>query len=191
MLAVLLTLCILLTPTIAGALEQGKAGDSVPREAIALSDAVLKALQRNLDITISRKTRDIRLTDIIFEQAKFDPTLDLSGRYDRTVVPLNQPVLGLGVPILDQNQSRWGIGLTQKLTSGAEYDLSFNPTRTSVAGQPGFLFNPAYESTLALSISQPLLRDFGSDINKTQIRIAKNNATVEDHVFFDSVLTVI
>ncbi|MGH7250539.1 MAG: hypothetical protein ACREIK_01650, partial [Nitrospiraceae bacterium] len=38
------------------------------REAISLADAVLRALQHNLDISISRQTKEMRLTDIIFEQ---------------------------------------------------------------------------------------------------------------------------
>ena len=198
LLAVLLTLCILLTPTIAVALEQGKAGDSVPREAMALSDAVLKALQRNLDITISRKTRDIRLTDIIFEQAKFDPTLDLSGRYDSFKDPQNAPLFALATPgtlgdpqVFDKEQSAWSLGITQKLITGGDYNLSFDTGWSYVDSENQNLFNPSHESNLTLSLSQPLLRGFGQEVNETQIRIAQNNAKVEDHIFFDRVLTVI
>jgi outer membrane protein TolC len=36
-----------------------------------------------------------------------------------------------------------------------------------------------------------LLRNFGTDVNRTFIRIAQNNAKVEQHVFLDRVLTVI
>lgn len=168
-----------------------------PKEALALADAVLRALERNLDITISRQTREIRMTDILFEQAKFDPTLDLSGRYDRTVLPLNRPILGLTGPALtepetfDQNRTVLSAGISQKLLTGAEYDLTLKPRRTFVAGQTGFLFNPSYDSDFTLNLSQPLLRDFGTEVNRAQIRIAQNNARVEDHVFFDRVLQVI
>src|SRR5215217_3426859 len=48
------------------------------REGISLSDAALKALQSNLDISISRHTKESRLTDIIVEQAKFDPTFSVN-----------------------------------------------------------------------------------------------------------------
>jgi outer membrane protein TolC len=40
-------------------------------------------------------------------------------------------------------------------------------------------------------MTQPLLRNFGTDINRTFIRIAQNNAKVEEQVFLDRVLTVI
>lgn len=168
-----------------------------PEEAISLADAALQALQHNLDIKISRQTKEVRLTDILFEQAKFDPTVDLSVRYDRTLTPLNRPILGFTNSFLtqpdtfDQNQTRWGIGFKQKVITGADYDITFNPQRTSVAGQTGFLFNPSYDSNFTLNLSQPLLRDFGPDINRTQIRIAQNNARVEGHVFSAQVLSVI
>src|SRR5512147_1590509 len=45
------------------------------REEIALADAALRALKNNLDISISRQTKESRLTDIVVEQANFDPTL--------------------------------------------------------------------------------------------------------------------
>ena len=67
-------------------------GDS--RRPISLKDAALEALERNLDITISRNTKDTRVTDILFEQAKFDPTVSLNGQYSRLVSPLNRPILG-------------------------------------------------------------------------------------------------
>ena len=60
-----------------------------------------------------------------------------------------------------------------------------------MSGQNTFLFNPAYTGGLAFTLTQPLLRNFGIDINKTFISIAQNNAKVEEHVFFDRVLTVI
>ena len=46
-------------------------------------------------------------------------------------------------------------------------------------------------SGVALTVTQPLLKNFGTDLNKTFISIAQNNATVEQHVFLDRVLTVI
>ena len=53
------------------------------------------------------------------------------------------------------------------------------------------LFNPSYTGGLALTLTQPLLRNAGIDVTKTFIRIAQNNATVEEHVFRDRVLTVL
>ena len=43
---------------------------------------------------LSRHTKESRLTDIVVEQSKFDPTLSVNGQYNRTVNPLNRPVFG-------------------------------------------------------------------------------------------------
>ncbi len=167
------------------------------REAVSLAEAVVKALQNNLDIHIGRQTRESRLADIVIEQAKFDPTVSLNGQYNRQVAPLNRPLLGFtganlqDITKFDQNTSSVTADITQNLPTGANYDINYSPQRSYVSGQNTFLFNPAWTGGLALTVTQPLLKNFGSEINRTFISIAQNNATVEQHVFLDRVLTVI
>jgi len=121
---------------------------------LTMRDAVMQALEQNLDIQVSRHTRDVRLTDIVFEQAKFDPTVQLGGRYDRRVSPLNRPVFGFGGVTLgtepdnfDQNDTAFNVGYSHRLLTGGSYDLTFDTNRNSVAGTTGFLFNPSYASS--------------------------------------------
>ncbi|MEC4673128.1 MAG: TolC family protein, partial [Nitrospirota bacterium] len=139
---------------------------------LTLADAVLQALEHNLDITISRQARDVRVTDILFEQAKFDPTVELTGRYDRSIAPLNRPIFGFGGVTqgndpdnFAQTDAQVSLGFAQKLPTGANYDLTMDTTRNAVAGETSFLFNPSYTSNLLLNLTQPLLRDFGTDVN--------------------------
>ena len=169
------------------------------RTSIALVDAVLRSLEANLDISISRKTMESRVADIIGEQAKFDPTLSLNGQYNRAVQPLNRPVFGgtgealREIQTFDQRNHSLTLDVTQNLMTGANYDLNYSPSRSNVNQNvaPGFLFNPAYSGGLAFTLTQPLLRNFGTDINRTFIQVAQNNAKIEEHVFLDRVLTVI
>jgi outer membrane protein len=165
---------------------------------ISLRDVVLQALEHNLDITVSRQSRDVRVTDILFEQAKFDPTVEMSARYDRSVAPLNRPVFGFGGVTqgaepdrFDQNDTQASFGLTQKLYSGGTYDMSLDTNRNSVAGSSSFLFNPSYSSNFLVNFTQPLLRDFGATVNQTAIHIAKNSVQVEQYTFVNQVLEVI
>ena len=169
------------------------------REAIALVDAAIRALKSNLDITISRQTKESRLSDIVVEQAKFDPTLSVNGQYLRTVNPLNRPVFGgtqsnlTEITIFDQRNSSVTVDAQTNLVTGGNLDLNYSPAYTNVnpAVAQGFLFNPAWTGGLAMTLTQPLLRNAGLDVNKTFIRIAQNNAAVEEHVFRDRVLTVL
>src|SRR6185295_20120376 len=103
---------LVLSPGLSWGLEIGKTPLEERREPISLADAAVRALKHNLDISISRHTKESRLADIIVEQAKFDPTLSVNGQYNRTVNPLNRPVFGAtggnlsGISTFDQrNQS--------------------------------------------------------------------------------------
>lgn len=188
-----------LSPGLSWGLEIDKQLPAERRETISLADAAIRALQHNLDITISRQTKDSRLADIIVEQAKFDPTLSVNGQYNRTVNPLNRPVFGAtggnlsGITTFDQRNQSVTLDATTNLLTGGNVDLNYSPSRTSVNQNlaSGFLFNPSYTGGLALTLTQPLLRNAGLDVTKTFIRVAQNNATVEEHVFRDRVLTVL
>ena len=190
---------LLLSPGLSWGLEVGKTPPAERRETISLADAALQALKHNLDISISRQTKESRQADITVEQAKFDPTLSVNGQYNRTVNPLNRPVFGgtgntLGqITTFDQRSESVTFDATTNLLTGGNVDLNYSPSRTNVNQNvaTGFLFNPAYTGGLALTLTQPLLRNAGLDITKTFIRVAQNNAIVEEHIFRDRVLTVL
>jgi len=169
------------------------------RETVSLADAAVRALQHNLDISISRQNKDSRLADIIVEQSKFDPNLSINGQYNRTVNPLNRPVFGgtgfflNQIRIFDQRSSSVTVDASTNLITGGNFDVNYSPARSSVNQDiaTGFLFNPAWTGGLAFTFTQPLLRNAGVAINKTFIKVAQNNAEVEQHVFRDRVMTVV
>jgi outer membrane protein len=169
------------------------------RETVSLADAAVRALQSNLDISISRQTKESRLADIVIEQAKFDPTLSVNGQFNRTVNPLNRPVFGGTVvnlnqiTIFDQRSNSLTFDASTNLITGGNFDVNYSPARSNVNQDVarGFLFNPAWTGGLAFTFTQPLLRNAGIEINRTFIKVAQNNAFVEQHVFRDRVMTVI
>ena len=55
---------LILSPGLSWGLEIGKTPPAERRETISLADAALQALKHNLDISISRQTKDSRLADI-------------------------------------------------------------------------------------------------------------------------------
>jgi outer membrane protein TolC len=190
---------LILSPGLSWGLEVDKTPAMERRETISLADAALQALKHNLDISISRHTKESRLADITVEQAKFDPTLSVNGQFNRAVSPLNRPVFGgtgfslNNITTFDQRTQSVTFDAMTNLPTGGNVDLNYSPTRTNVNQNlaTGFLFNPAYTGGLALTLTQPLLRNAGIDITKTFIRVAQNNAAVEEHVFRDRVLTVL
>jgi outer membrane protein TolC len=211
--AIILTvLWTISTPATGWSSEATKELPAEQRETLSLADAALRALKNNLDISISRHTKESRLADIIIEQSKFDPTFSLNGQYNRQVSPLNRPVLGFtgqtlsSIQSFDQNNTSFTADITQNLITGGNIDLNYSPARTNVSGaqacfgrpstdpvcsRGGFLFNPSWTGGLGITLTQPLLRNAGIELNKTFIKVAQNNAEVEQHVFRDRVMTVI
>ena len=188
-----------LSPSYSWSLDVAHSTPLERQETISLADAAVQALQNNLDISISRHIKTNRLSDIDIEHAKFDPTVSMSGRYNRTVDPLNRPVFGAtGVQLdqittFDQRNHSLTLDASTNLITGGNFDVSYSPTRNSVNQDlaTGFLFNPAWTGGLAVNLTQPLLRNAGISVNTTFIKVAKNNAVVEQHVFRDQVLTVL
>ncbi len=192
-------LCGVLSPSQSWSLDVTQPIPAERRETVSLVDAAVRALQHNLDISISRHNRESRLADIIVEQSKFDPNVSINGQYNRTVNPLNRPVFGgTGffldqIRIFDQRSHSVTVDASTNLITGGNFDVNYSPARSSinqsVAG--GFLFNPSWTGGLAFTFTQPLLRNAGVAINKTFIKVAQNNAEVEQHVFRDRVMTVV
>jgi outer membrane protein TolC len=56
---------------------------------------------------------------------------------------------------------------------------------------PRNIFNPYYYSTFGVTITQPLLRGFGIDLNRRFIRIARNNQKISDYVFKQQVISTV
>jgi HAE1 family hydrophobic/amphiphilic exporter-1 len=73
---------------------------------------------------------------------------------------------------------RFGVG--QNLPTGGNYNVGLETSR----GTGGFSnFDPEYNQGLGFELNQPLLRNFGIDINRRFITIARNNLGVNHETF--------
>jgi outer membrane protein len=73
-------------------------------------------------------------------------------------------------------------GIEQFIPTGGRYSVDWTNARRAVAGF-GQIVNPTYESGLTLSFAQPLLRNFGVDVNTRGITIARNTLGLNREVF--------
>ena len=73
------------------------------------------------------------------------------------------------------------VGFRQNLPTGGSYSLRFDNTEVTVA-------EPAYSSDLGFNLNQPLLRDFGVDVNRRFINIARNNLGMSEESFRNTLL---
>ncbi|WP_031497864.1 TolC family protein [Bryobacter aggregatus] len=108
---------------------------------------------------------------------------------DHRSVPQASPFFA-GADATNSNSANFSTNIAQGFSTGARLAASFDLGRLS-NNNPWQSYNPYLSSTLALSLTQPLLRGFGRTVNNRYIRIAKNNEAVADHVFEQQVIVTI
>lgn len=157
---------------------------------LTLQDAVLLALSNNIDIKIERLHPQIAETDVQAEESVFDPAVT-AGVYEgssRRQSEIAAYLAGADEPF--QNTVDTEAGIEKKLPTGATAQLQFQNNRLS-SNSSVQRFNPSWGSDLTLSVTQPLLKDFGRDFNLSRIVIAKNNKNISDIQFRERVIDVI
>lgn len=149
--------------------------ESVP---VSLQEAIQLAVRNNLNAQIGSLQPAINEADIIAAESRFDAVVFGSVDWNKTDEQNIRPVVG-GIPVntgLSVRDDRaMQAGLRKNLTTGGRMELSTSMNRFGDAS-PGQALSPdpGYNSSIDLSINQPLLRGAGSEANLSGIRIAQN-----------------
>jgi outer membrane protein TolC len=139
---------------------------------LSIRDSIALALKNNLDIAVEGFNPPQREQDLINQKAVFDPSafLELT-RTDNRVPPGTEVVVSSRAfgDLWDYNT-----GLRQKLPTGGTYELRWNNEYNNVpsVGATQFI------SKFGLTLTQPLLKNFGVEPTETNIRIATNNQSI-------------
>ena len=144
-------------------------GSARPLELASVRKAIL---EHNLNLRVDVLAPAIALATLGAEEAKFEAIV-LAG-YSRNSNSLFTD-LDSGV---STTQDTLSTGLRFPLAIGGTIDLETIAAKADV-GVDGAATNP-WQSTLRLSISQPLLRNAGAHVNTASIRIAEWNAFIAD-----------
>jgi outer membrane protein TolC len=153
----------------ASAAAQESAGTPLSRQ-----EAIQLALERNLNLTIERINLQIAKEQIREAEGQFDPLLGSSVTYNRKKRFLNSAL---------ESQAEDGLvrdrllspqaSFTGKLITGTQYDLSLT-TLVQDSDNPLRLFDESHTAALNVGITQPLLRDFGIEVNLVKVKQAEN-----------------
>jgi len=155
---------------------------------LSLQDVIANTLKNNVAIAVQEFQSKIRKEEIITQESVFDPTLSAEAKanQDRNLLAsaFAQP------PKSNTNTQRFDLSFNQKLKTGTEYELRFENSRTETNSAFAGL-NPQYTTRFEVNLTQPLLKNFGLDINKSSIYIANNNLDISDFEFKNKVIEVI
>ena len=137
---------------------------------LTLAQCITRALQKNFDLEIGRYGPAIAQDSIEIAKAGFDPTLSLTSSRSFTQQPGSLSTLdGSAAPTSDNTNTR--LALSQRIATGATVGVSTRLSRSSSNSSFNTL-NPAYNADATLSVSQPLLRGFGSAVTQSTIKRA-------------------
>lgn len=136
---------------------------------LSLTEAVRLALANNLGLQLQKDDVEAARGARQEEEGEFDVLVSGEGGAEgRELIP--------EIPGLPEEEQRaqWSAGLEKKFITGTEVSLNWNNSRFS-STPPGFLFDPAYNSTLILGVRQPLLQGFGIERQTAGIRASEKN----------------
>jgi outer membrane protein len=178
---------------------------------LSLEDAISLALENNLDISVQRFTPWLAQVNLLRTKAGgaslgtsgsapvllgstpsggFDPILTSSVNFSDQEFPVNNPFIsGTGTPslaTLSEHAANYDFGYSQTFHTGTILSVSWNNDRFSSTAAN--IFNPSVQSTMAITLSQPLLRGFGILPNTRYILEAKNSVKVADAQFAQAVI---
>ena len=119
----------------------------------------------------------------------FDPTLSGQLQGQRSNTPQSS-TLNTNSTDLTANSFTGNFGYNQGFSPGTQISAGYQNlyTDTNYARN---LFNPYAQSGLGVTVTQPLLRGFGSELNRRFIHIAKNSEKISDYVFAQQAIVTV
>ncbi len=158
--------------------------------ALSVRDCIVMAMDNNLDISIQRLSP--RLDDAAIMQARggFDPAFVLTPNYDENSTPLDaQSSVAAGGRLATKSRTpSVSGGLQGKVPFGTSYNLGL---QTTDAMNTFNSFRDQYTTFWGLSLTQPLLRNFGADTQLATLRIARVQKNISEEQFAQKVMDIV
>lgn len=174
----LLALPLLVTSFALSAFAQAPA-PAIP--ALTLEECVARALGKNFDLQVQQFTTDSAKESVSIAKATYEPTFSLSSSIGQaksatqstsTIIDANGNAQVVVQPSSRSETSDIRAGVSQKIVTGATVSASTSIDR-SKRTPASSLLNPAYDSDVTLSVSQPLLKGGGLAANRAALQRSK------------------
>lgn len=149
---------------------------------ISLQDSIEMALKNNLELRIERINPQFALFDLAAARAGYEPTLSLFGEHSHNESGSRLISGGFAVPGSETDSDSFSGSLGGLTPWGMTYNLSGNSSDqygrsftfdTNLNQVVGIPFGNS-QSSVALDVTQPLLKNFWIDGTRLSIAVAKN-----------------
>ncbi len=143
-----------------------------------LSEALRVAVRENLGVSLERESlRQARL-GITVAGGPFEPLLQMSYDHGHSDAPPTTIQAGMPGETLTSVNDDWHMNLSQRLDTGTTLAVDFLNNRA--LSSAGTAVEPLhYLSTLSVTVSQPLLRGFSTDLVVPRVDVLRANIASE------------
>jgi outer membrane protein TolC len=155
---------------------------------LSLDEAVALAIANNQDLNVSVNAAEASRYVLFSNTGIFDPLAEASVLRSHTEQPATSQLVG--ARISESDTTDLSARVTQLAPTGGTFSLGFTGRRLST-NSLFFTVNPSWTTGLTLSLSQPLLRNFGRDATTWLIRTSRNSRDASYQDFVRSVQTAV
>ena len=164
------------------ALQAGQSLRAPRRFDLTLDDAVQRALERNLDIAVQRIDPLVQDMQVATANAAFLPFASSGLGLNQRISP-NRSLFdggGLRGDNVVTDQGNYDLGINQRMKwGGGQYNVLWNSNRVE-SNNIFTSFNPSFGANMLLEYTQPLLRGFRTDPQRTQLAVSRINRDISD-----------
>ena len=158
---------------------------------LSLNDAIKRALSSNNDIEVARDDVRFAETQLRSLEGVYEPVFSITPQIDKRITPQTSIFSGAVGGTTTSTVYTLSPAINKAFaTGGGNYQLSFSNSKTITSATSSTL-NPFYSSNLALSFTQPLLRNRSIDNNRHAIRVQKKRLEQSDADFRRKTIDVI
>lgn len=149
---------------------------------LTLQSAIARGIQYNLDLQVEELNIPISQEYVTVEKAEFDTVIEMGISSLEEKTPT---ATAFSDNDFDQYRETGGdIGIRKKFKFGLESKLSLETNR-SMNNSSVDTLRPQYRNILLMNFTQPLLRDFGTDVNTAKLRMNQNLASQTAEEYMD------
>lgn len=185
----LLVLCLVLVVRPAGAQEP---------LSLTLEDAIRRALAKNFQIRAEKLTPQIARARQLSASGKFDPVAEVSVTYDENNQELRTlnnellaPVAGPGGETPDLFARSTGLEVDSSISGLSPWGLTYDIGGSTTRNTSNRISNDRFNSFFGISLTQPLLQNFGTDVNLAQLRIARADRAISEWTLRERIIQVV
>jgi outer membrane protein len=164
-----------------------------------LREAIVTALERNVDIALERENVRIAEFDLYAARGVYDPTFTSTLSYSpqrfanatpsaAITTPGGNVIQGVG-KVISIRTLTYNFGMDRAIEkTGGLFSVDFNNARTNSNRSN---FDPQYQPQFSVNFTQPLMRNFRIDANRRAIKIFKKQLDLTDAQFRQRAIEII